>query len=256
MKQLVYCELLKAKKSSGFRIVLGIVFLLAVAISLSSISFKSADVTERMDVATSGIDAFFVALRDLPIYMIIGVLLVSIVICGDFENRLIQAEISSGNSRTHVFLSKVIAVALLFSIVSFFYPFTRLLVQGVFGSFGITLSLSVVLLLLLYYLTSVFIYLSLLSICFLLAFVIQKSTVVIAFGILLLVVGSSAISAFGVAFPKIGQILLYTPFGMNRALFDAGLNPMCMLTLIGLSLTYLALFLGVTNILFQKAELK
>ena len=109
MFNLIRCEMIKLSKSLPIKIMFLLMAALSFVSSISSFNYVGSEHAEELEIALTGFDAFFSSLRDMPTITVIGILIVGILICNDFENRTIQTEIAAGHSRTAIMFSKILA---------------------------------------------------------------------------------------------------------------------------------------------------
>lgn len=256
MINLIRCEIYKLRKSKIVWLLFFSMLGLSVVASLSSLSYVGSPNAQELGMVFEGYAVFFVSLRDTPTLVIIGVIMIGLIICGDFDNRTIQAEISSGHHRATVLVSKSLSLGIAYAIVLFPYPVGRAVIQGLFYDFGHILTFTTIIDMLLFYFTIILVSLSLLSICVFLAFFLRRTVLVMGLGITLLVLGGNLVLSFGVSIPEFGVFLAKTPIGFGRALAVAGPDYSMMLQAIGVSVAFLVFFAAITYFSFRKAELK
>lgn len=256
MVNLIRCEGYKLRKSKIVWFLFLAMLVLSVATSQSSLSFVGSPQAQDLGMVFDGYEVFFVSLRDTPTLIIIGVIMIGLIICGDFDNRTIQAEIAAGHHRGLILMSKYLALGISYAIVLLPYPLGRAVIQGLQYNFARELTLATLRDMLLFYLTVILVSLSLLSVCILLAFLLRRTVLAMGLGVILLVFGGNLLLSFGVSNPKFGSFLAQTPVGAGRALAAAGLDYRMMAQAAGVSLVFMALFACITYFVFRKAELK
>ncbi|MGI6104772.1 MAG: ABC transporter permease [Raoultibacter sp.] len=256
MINLMKAEFLKLKKSLPFKLVVLAMLVLSIVAAFSSLSYVGSPSAEELEMVFSGYEAFFVSLRDTTTIAMLGVLLVGIVVCSDFDNRTIQAEISSGHKRISVLLSKYVVFFVALFIAVFPYPFMRAILQGLLIGLGIELSLGVIFHMLLSCITVVFVSTALISISILFAFVLRNTIITVVASLVLIVLGGNALLSFGISIPALGNVLARTPLGLGKDLYENGYAAPDLFLALGVSVIVIVVMIVVTQLFFRRAELK
>lgn len=256
MGNLLKAELKKLARSLPLKTAMAAMLVLSLVTALSSMSYQGSPLQEEMEIVLGGYEAFLMSLRDTPILILVGIITLGIVVCGDFDNRTIQAEIYAGHGRGRIVISKFIAMGIGYAALLLPYPLGRLVFQSIFYGFGQTVNAAAVLKLLAVFAVHVAIGMALVSIGILLAFAIRKTVVVIASSILIVLLGGNALLSFGGSIPALGTVLAKTPLGLGKALFTAGYAApdLCLAAAVCL-LTVLTMCV-LTAAAFRKAELQ
>ena len=256
MNRLLKSEMMKLLKSLPIKILFLLMLGLSVVTSLSSLNYVGSPNAEVMEIALYGYDAFFSSLRDTPTIAIIGIIIIGLIVCSDFENRTIPMEIAAGYSRSQVLFSKLVAVSFAYVLVLLPYPVGRAILQGIFIGFGVPVSFPIIIQMLSAFLVVAVVGIAMNGITILISFIVRKTIIVVGIGFVLVVLGGNALLSFGVANPSLGAILSKTPLGLIKALavenYSANLLLFALLSGIGC----IGVFVLTTHLLFVKSELK
>ncbi len=256
MYNLVKCELLKLQKSLPLKILFLLMLGFSVVSSLSSLSYVDSQLAKQLEIALSGYDAFFSSLRDMPTIAMIGMIVVGLLICNDFENRTMQTEISAGHSRATILISKVFALAIAYFIVYLPYPLGRAILQGIFIEFAPVVTVGMLVKMFATFTSIILVGLAVNSIVILMAFILRKSIIVIGISYVLVVLGGSALMSFGVSNPAFGALLGKTPVGLFKTMAIANYEPFVLIQAVVISTICIVCAVAITYSLFRKAELK
>ena len=256
MIRLLKSEMMKLLKSLPIKILFFLMLGLSVVTSLSSLNYVGSPNAELMEIALYGYDAFFSSLRDTPTIAIIGIIIIGLTVCSDFENRTIPMEIAAGYSRSQVLFSKLIAVSLAHIVVLLPYPLGRAILQGIFIGFGVPISMTIILRMLSVFLVVTVVGIAMNGITILLSFIVRKTIIVVGIGFVLVVLGGNALLSFGVANQNLGTILSKTPLGLIKALAIGNYSTDLLFFSCGVGIICIGVFVLFTHLLFCKTELK
>lgn len=256
MNRLLKSELRKLTRSRPLHIIALLMLLLAVITSLSCLSYVNSPRGEDMQIVFFGYDAFFSSLKDTPTISILAVLAVSIVICGDFENRTIQLKIAVGYHRAPIFFSKLIAAAAAEVLLLLPYVLGRAVLQGILLGFGRPVTAEAIVRMAAAFCTAVMVGMAINGITLLLAFLLQKTVLVVSAGFCLVLLGGNALVSFGLSTPWFGALLSHTPLGLLRAMEAAAFAPAAVGRAFGISTVWILAFGLLSLRMFQKAELR
>lgn len=256
MQNLLKAELKKLFHSLPLKIAMTAMLALSFVTALSSMSYKGSPLREELEIALGGYEAFLASLRDTPLLILLGIIALGVVVCSDFDNRTIQAEIYAGHGRSQIVISKFIAMSIGYTVLLLPYPVGRLIFQSAFYGFGPMVSASTVFKLLPIFAVYVLIGLALASIGILLAFTIRKTVVVIASSIVLVLLGGNALLSFGGSIPPLGDLLAKTPLGLGKWLFAMDYAAADLWLAAAVCAATIILMCLLTSAAFGKAELK
>ena len=90
MNRLLKSEMSKLTRARPLHLIALLMLALSVVTSLSCLSYVNSPKAEELEIVFHGYDAFFSSLKDTPTISVLAALAISIVVCGDFENRTTQ----------------------------------------------------------------------------------------------------------------------------------------------------------------------
>lgn len=256
MNRLLKSELTKLTQSRPLGLIALLMLALAAVTSLSCLSYVNSPRAAELEIVFCGYDAFFSALKDTPTISILAVLAISIVVCGDFENRTTQLKITVGYHRAPIFFSKLIAAAAADAAVLLPYVLGRLALQSVLLGFGHPVTAEAIAGMAAAFLTAVLVGIAINGITLLLAFLLRRTVLVVGAGFCLVLLGGSALSSFGVSTPWFGGLLANTPLGLLRAMDAASYAPAAVGRAFAISVIWIACAALLACRIFEKAELK
>jgi len=262
---LTQADWFKLRKSPALKIMLAVTTACAAVMAL----FAYAIPRGTVDAALTGLGFMF---SDVNVISIVGAVMASLLICGDFDHKTIHDAIAGGHSRKSIIGSK--AIVLSFALALLLLPYA--LVTGVaiatgkdFGMGGVAvgflhvlsieagsaLSAAEAAKLVLVSLVMCFVYAAQISVCIPLAFALKKPLFVIA-----IYYGFSILSAQLIAFARsndvFDRLFSFTPFGGNHAFLtlDSGAGDIIQALLV--SAVFIAAMSAVTYGAFRRAEIK
>ncbi len=256
MNRLLKSEMSKLTRARPLHLIALLMLVLSVVTSLSCLSYVNSPKAEELEIVFYGYDAFFSSLKDTPTISVLAALAISIVVCGDFENRTTQLKIVVGYHRAPIFFSKLIAAAAADVILLLPYVLGRTVLQSVLLGFGHPFTLEAAANMAAAFFAAVLTGIAINGITFILAFLLRKTVLVVAAGFCLVLLGGNALVSFGVSTPWFGRLLANTPLGLLRAMDAAAYAPAMVGKAFGISMVWIAAFALLTCRIFQKAELK
>lgn len=102
MDRLIKAEFYKLRKSIYYKVLL----IVSVIYAVTDVCFSCVGV--RGYDSSSGLEAFIYSYTMWGVCLLISGICAGVFIAGDFNNRILHAEIAIGNSRKNIFLSKTI----------------------------------------------------------------------------------------------------------------------------------------------------
>lgn len=256
MNRLLKSEMTKLTKSRPLHLIALLMLALSAVTSLSCLSYVNSPRAEELEIVFYGYDAFFSSLKDTPTISILAVLAISIVICGDFENRTTQLKIVVGYHRAPIFFSKLLAAAAADVLLLLPYVLGRMVFQSALLGFGPPVTAQVAVHMAAAFFTAVLVGIAINGITFLLAFLLRKTVLVVGAGFCLVLLGGNALVSFGVSTPWFGGLLANTPLGLLRAMNAASYAPAVVGKAFSVSMVWIAAFALLTCWIFQNADLK
>lgn len=256
MYNLLKCEIMKLKKSLPLKLLSALMLAFSVVAALSSLSYVDSPYLQEMEIAITGYDAFFYSMRDMPTIVMIGTITIAFVVCSDFENRTIQAEIAAGHSRFAILLSKLLAFSLAYLAAYLPYLLGRAVLQGILIEFGVPISIGVICRMMAAFAAVLLSGIAVNGVVFLLAFVLRKSVLAVGIGFVVVVLGGTAFMSFTLSLPVLSALADNVPVGFFRALAVSGYSPFMLFKTASISLLSIGIVLALTYGIFRRAELK
>lgn len=269
MSKLLKIEMMKLKTSLAFKItiiVCAAMCLMNVAVyafiaNLDKIIDVSADESlESMQNIFGGMidgrSLFNMAVSNPSDYMMMAVIVICIMVCGDFSARTLQAQIIAGFSRTKIFLSRL--VSSLFILFVFFVIYVGLLTfgTGIFCGYGPEGLTGASLLTMLKQFTMSYVMSgSILTMYLLIVFCAKSIGPSIGICLPLMLIGTGIISAIGSINDTAYEIYLLTPFG-QQSLVTAELDFLEYFKYFAVAIVFAAIMIFIAAKSFKKAEMK
>lgn len=265
MFNLMVADLYKLRKSLGYKILLAITSICAIAVAAFAYAVQQGQLAGDM----AGIGFMF---SDVNVISILGAVLASIFICGDFDNKTVHGAISAGISRSSIVFSKAVvygiaaaclllpyiivtAVALStpqqFNMGSVAVGFLNILTSHSSMDFTAADIGKLVLVMLATLMT----YIAQLSICIPLAFVLRKPVLIVAiyYGFTIVAAQFSSWRGNSLAFDRIYGL---TPFGGDHVFLTVADGVGKIFQTYAVSIVFIAIMLVISYSLFRKAEIK
>lgn len=265
MLNLIQADLYKLWKSTAIKVLLGITVLSSVLMTIMAYEIPKGNIDKSM----TGVGFMF---SDVNVMSILGAVIASILICGDFENKGIPDAIASGCSRSSIIVSKTIAFCCSIAIILLPYAITAIIALctgSIFSMGSVSVGLLNVLTsasgnsfsaahiwkLLAVILTLAVVYGAQLSLCIPLAFSLKKPVFVVAiyYAFTILSAQLSNLSSSSSVFKNISSC---TPYGGNYSLTTLNTSSGGILKAIAVSLIFTLLMIAVTYSIFRKSEVK
>ncbi len=260
MINLIHGELYKYKKSLALKICILITMVCAVLLAVLS----NGNAVGTMNIPANSLSG----LSDIFIMSVVGTLMASLIICGDFESKDMHDAISCG--RRNIVVSKSIGYFIVIALLVLPYAITAFIGFITKGQFQATFSYSTYLTLMSnqsgvpvnaesigksieVLLISIVLYAARLSFCIPLAFKIKKAVVVTVAGVVLGFLSDFFVNLLSKV-PVLDTILEYTPFAHPIVTMDMSHGELIKILVI--SLSFFVFMIILTNILFKKDEIK
>lgn len=265
MYNLIWADLFKLRKSVAFKVLFAITTVSAITMAVMAYRIPQG----KIDASMTGIGFMF---SDINMTSILGAVLASIFICGDFDNKTIHNAVANGCSRGAVIVSKavVFSFALAFLVVP--YALVTGIALGSGSEFGMgstavgflhiitsdagkTFSAPEVWKLLIAMLTLMIVYAAQLSICIPLALVLRKPVLVVAvyYGFTIL---CAQLIWLKDSSPVFNRIFDCTPYGGNYTFVTLQTGTGDVLKAIAVSVVFMILMSTVAYFSFKKSEIK
>lgn len=258
MTNLMRAEVKKIVKSKAIWIMMLMMLFLSLTTSLSTLNYIGAEGAEKataMQIPLTGYDAFASTLKDMPLILFLGIFVIGVILCHDFESRFIHMEVSCGYSRAKIIISKILSVMIAYAVVLLPYPLGRAVFQSMITEFGTPFNLSIALKMIAMFVTIFMAGLALNGITMLLAILIKKTVFVIGSAFVVVVLGTSFLSSLAYANEGFGEILSHTPMGFFKLLAVNNYSSGVLLKAFLISALFVFVFSYVSHLFFRRMEL-
>lgn len=214
----------------------------------------------------------FALVSDTMIVAMLGAILIGTLICGDFESKNIHDEIACGNGRFSIIMAKTITISLLMILLVLPYAIVAIVgfasnigfgvYTGVPSAFfnilanaqGVELSSQSILKSIVLTLFITLSYIAKVSICIPLAFKARRSLIVIIAGFISTFI-FDIISAVAKGVKGINEVVQLLPFtNIFKLTLDCTVD--VMLKSMIYNFLFIAAMIGITYVMFRKAEIK
>ena len=265
MLNLIQADLFKLRKSMAIKVLVGITTFSSIVMVLMAYLIPKGTIDKSM----TGIGFMF---SDINMMSIIGAVIAGIIICGDFDNKVIHTAISSGYSRGTVILGKSIVFLISIGILLIPYALVTVISLNSGSAFsmgsvgvgflnlitrnsGITMTSGYVGKLAVVMITLIIVYAAQLSICIPISLTIRRPVFVIAiyYGITILFAQLVGIKD---KFRVLSDIFSWTPYGGNYTFLTLDSGAGDILKALIVSLAFIAIMMLVSYSVFRKAEIK
>lgn len=264
MFNLISADLYKLRKSTALKILFGITTVCAILMTLFAYLIPQGKLEESM----TGMGFLF---SDMNVMSILGAVMAGVIICGDYENKIIQDSISTGYSRSTIIISKSIAYFLALTFLLLPY----VLITGIAIGSGNEFSMGAVAIgfnhlltieagnitaaaigkLLAVMLTLLIVYLGQLCICIPLAFLLKKPVLVVAITYVFSILSAQLIR-IAESSPAFNRFFSLTPYGGRYIFLTTGSEAGEILKAIMVSLVFATIMITITYFFFRKSEMK
>lgn len=265
MINMISADLYKIFKSGTIKVLFGITLICSIV--MAGMAYLIA--LGKLDAQAAQVGFLF---SDANMISILGAVMASIFISGDYENKLIHEVIASGCSRGIVLLSKTIAFFCGTIIILLPYAIVTAIALSLDMDFGMqsvalgflhiltveghtVLSLAAVGKLIIIMITLILIYISQLSICIPLALLIRKPVVVVAVYYFISII-SAQLGVIKAGYPLLDKLLALTPLGGDYSLLVLSTSNGTIIKGILVSIIFTTFVIGITYGFFRKSEIK
>lgn len=264
MINIIKADLYKMRKSMAMKVLFLMTLLCSIIMTIMSYSIASGSISDTY----SGIAFLF---SDANMISILGAVLAAIFICGDFDNKVISTEISSGSSRISVITSKIISYFIAIFIIMI--PYIVVSVAGVISGSefsmgqgvgflnllqsgeGASLSVNDILKLIVVAFVLAVVYLGQFIICVPIAFKIKKPVIVVAvyYGFSIV---AAQISNLATKSDALNNVLSLTPYGGKYSFLTLESSRGNIVKALVVSIVFAAIIGAISYLLFRKEEVK
>ncbi len=262
MMNLLKIEVVKLTKSLAFKIVTGLILLtvcmnLGIYAIVKIINMKEIiEMLEMMGTSLTGYSTFKSLMTSSSgDVMLFTVILLCILIGGDFSSKTLQGQIAAGHSRMKVSITRLFTGIMVFSIFTIIYIGANTIGMSIMFGFGekFTLALfgELVARIVLHFYASA----AVISIYWLIIMTMKHVGASIGVCLPLILVGSTLIEMLALFFEKVAKVIEWTPFGAY-GVPSGELNVENVVRFLVVMTLTLIVTIGLNYISFRKAELK
>lgn len=264
MINIIRADLYKIRKSIAMKVLFIMTFVCSIIMAVMSNAIASGSISTDY----SGIGFLF---SDANMTSILGAVIAAIFICGDFDNKIISTEISSGNSRMNIVCGKMISYLISVFIIMLPYIVVSVVGAAISTKFDMgasvgylhllqstgdsVVSLNELFRLLLISVIMLVVYLAQFSLCVPLAFKVKKPVLVVAIYYVVTII-IAQISNLATKSDTLDNIYSLTPFGGNYLFFNLSSSILDMVKAVIVSIIFAAVVMMITFLLFRKQEVK
>lgn len=263
MYNLISADLFKLHKSIAIKIL----FLITITTSITMAILSHMIAQGTLSSSTSGIVFLF---GDVNVMSILGAVLASIFICGDFDNRIIHDSIVNGYKRSTIIISKSIVFFCSIVFIILPYAITTGIALGTGNKFSISsptlgflylltkeagtaFTVSKICKLLAVLLALIIVYVANLSICIPLALTLKKPVLVVAIYYAFSIVCGQLTAIKNTV---LKNVFACTPYGGKYSLLTLSTSTSYIIKSILVSIIFIIVMLIITQFSFRKAEIK
>ncbi|MDE2522355.1 MAG: hypothetical protein O0X93_04210 [Methanocorpusculum sp.] len=253
---LVKSELFKLQKLRTFKILFVLIAvnaLLTIAVASATRDFWAA---LGMPDVFSGINLYYAALGDTIVMVLAGSVLAGIFLCSDFENKTLQAAISSGYSRFSVITAKTLVYFLALAVLLLPVAIITAVALLFLPEFGMVFTPEILVHMAAVFVVMILVYAASLSICVPFAFALKRSSAVTALSLIVLFLAVTLFSSIGQFVPWIGTVLSWLPFTLPSTVLVSGVLPFDLLRAAGICVGFILLMTAAACGVFRRADLK
>ena len=268
MGKLFKIEMKKLRKSTAMMVML----IVAASLSVLSVAiYGLVNMFEDDILMIFGMNSGYSMAQSL-IYsdssdsMVMAVILMAVLIGGDFSARTLQAQVAAGFSRFQIIVSRFLSLVISYLIIYVVYFSITVIGTTIIFGFGDNVTGAMVGELIGQLFLGLLMAVTMLSMYMLFAFLLKSTGGTIGVCLPCMLIGTSILNGLAVVSEEVYTIISFTPFGQSMELsmeaqgsfvgmllgFD-GLNPV---KFICVCIVWFAVFIGLTFLSFRKAELK
>ena len=258
MGRLFKIEMKKLRKSTAMKVML----IVALVRSLFNVGIYALlnVFTENIGELLGTISGYSMALmlsKDASDITLMVVILMAVLVGGDFSARTLQTQVAAGYSRLSIIASRYISIVIAYIVLYVLYVGVTVAgVTAVFG-FGEGITSLMVKELLYNFLYSFIMALTMLSLYMLFAFMVKSTGATIGICVPFLLFGVEIIQLLTLIHETVEKVLSFTPFGQMALLGGMYLTDKVDCTkFIGVCAVWFLVFTSLSYLSFRKAELK
>lgn len=261
MYNLLIAECMKIKKNSALKMLIVGICVISVGLSLNNIYSIKLCYSDLSQIESyEGASEFCAAIAMGHNFISISILLTvfgGIYICYDFERKLCQSAVYAGCKKSDIFFSKMIIYFIISAVLLFIYSFISTLIPSIVFPDYIKYNSGMILQMIKIYFVSIIYHFARVSPIILVAYFMRKTgSTIILWGIVYISVG---IFWQGITelFPGgiIDKVYDNTIWQINKCI-TPNMTYLSIFTVVGVSLMYIIVFVGIAYMVFKRKELK
>ncbi len=260
MLNLIQSERLKLRKSLSFKILnlsaVVLALILTVMIILAANMSGVEEITVTGNTLISGLDAFTNALEETQLNSLLLSVFAGLFICGDFSNRTICLSLSSGHTRFHVSMSKLIVYFMGSFVLILIFPIVLTTTVTLLNGFGAEITAE----LFRYMLRSLLLYLLLslanASIYAMVAFLLKSVGPSIGAGLGFMLIYSLVLQSSQLGGNSLGWLVRYSSLGQLYQCATLNMSTGDIFLALAVGAVTLLITVTITHLHFKKADLK
>lgn len=256
MGRLFKIEMKKLWKSTAMRVMLLVSLGLCLFNVLIFLLMKNLmDGLDAMGLGVDGYYAFSTLASQNSDSMMFTVLLIAILIGGDFSARTLQMQLSAGYSRFQVIISRYLSTLVAF--VIFFITYLVAYAGGItlVLGFGRPVTSEVIGELILELLMGLFMSAVILAIYLFICFLVKSTGASIGISLPFMLVGVTILQTVSFAFETAETIISFTPFG-QQMIIGSSFDALDYVKFFAVGIVWLVGIISLIFVTFRKAELK
>jgi len=265
MNRLMKIEMKKLGKSLAFKIILGIIVLTCfMNVGIFALVKVIDDPAMNMSLAVMGMmgdglkgyNVFVSYTGAMDDVLLFTVILMCILICGDFSSRTLQGQISAGYSRTNVAISRLFTTVIVFAVLSAVYLMLNMIGMSMIFGFGKDISFDIIVELIVRFIFCMVANVAMLSIYWLIIFMVKSVGASIGVCLPFSIFLTPIIRLIETFFEGAGKIIDWTPFGITSIPAMTSFETGDVIRLFVTSIVTVGLIITANIALFRRSELK
>ncbi len=194
MLNAIRAEFYKLGKLNGFKIILllnAFIYVGMAFLIIFTADIAPEDLPEGVTITTSnatilGYDAYYSSITQSSIIFIAT--FIGLFVCNDFSNRTLGLAVSSGKARINMLVGKTVPVMFGTFFILITCPIAMTSILTAYNGFGVEITTSLLVEMLVYFILYILINLSITSVCVLIAYIVKNmgATISICIGVVLM----------------------------------------------------------------------
>lgn len=257
MYNLLIAEYMKIKKNIALKLLIIGICILGVALSLNNIYSISLSYTDFQDETVTGLFSSALAMghnfRHISeLLSVFG----GIYICYDFERKLCQSAIYSGCKRCNIFLSKMVVYFIISSTIFLVYALISTIIPTIVFKGYVKYNSSMIFPMIKIYFICIIYHFARISPIIFIAYLVRKTgTTLITWGLIYIAV-DKLWQGVDELFPAIIDPVYDNTMWQIHKCIAPNMTYLSIFRVVGVSLMYIIVFVGIAYMVFRRKELK